>query len=50
MKPHLRREWSALCKCYMWFCRGGGAMGLGDKPKESFFDWRHRLSRQQKLT
>ena len=42
MKPRITRDHSITCKRTMWFCRGNGSLGLGDNPKQAFWDWKAR--------
>ena len=42
-KPHIRRDWSILCKRPMWFCRGQGALGIADTAKDAWLLWRYKL-------
>ena len=38
-KPRLSREWSLTRRRLMWVCRGSGARGMADKPRDAYFDW-----------
>lgn len=40
IKPRIRREQSLKYKEPMWFCRGGGRMGIGSTPKDAYWVWR----------
>lgn len=44
VKPRLSLEYSILYKREVWFCRGGGSMGLGWDQKEAYANWWYRYN------
>lgn len=44
VKPRLSLEYSILYKREVWFCRGGGSMGLGWDQQEAYASWWYRYN------
>ena len=55
-KPHMRREewvsWNVTFgrKVYRWVCIGELIVGIGDTPREAYFDWLVKLRRYPSYT
>lgn len=44
MKPRLKLEYSESLRAVVWFCRGGGALGLSACcPFHAYKHWLYRL-------
>jgi len=47
MKPHIKKEWSLIDCCYLWFCRGQGFVGMGYTASEACWSWRYVVQKRK---